>query len=53
VNSANSDFAVQTLDLSRKFGDLKAVDGDFLFLVGWAVAIFAIGVILFQRSMRS
>lgn len=38
--------------LSRGVG-LEAVGSDFLFLVGWAVAIFAIGVILFQRSMRS
>jgi ABC-2 type transport system permease protein len=32
---------------------LEAVGSDFLFLVGWAVAIFAIGVVLFRRSMRS
>jgi len=32
---------------------LEAVGSDFLFLVGWAVVIFAIGVILFRRSMRS
>jgi ABC-2 type transport system permease protein len=32
---------------------LEAVGTDFLFLVGWAVVIFAIGVILFRRSMRS
>jgi ABC-2 type transport system permease protein len=32
---------------------LEAVGTDFLFLVGWAVAIFAIGVVLFRRSMRS
>ena len=32
---------------------LEAISTDFLFLVGWAVAIFAIGIILFRRSMRS
>jgi len=32
---------------------LEAVSYDLLFLVGWAVVIFAIGVILFRRSMRS
>ena len=32
---------------------LEAISGDLLFLVGWAVVIFAIGVILFRRSMRS
>jgi len=32
---------------------LEAVRDDFLFLLGWAVVIFAIGVILFRRSMRS
>lgn len=32
---------------------LEAVGSDFLFLVGWAVVIFAIGVVLFRRSMRS
>ncbi|GAI46002.1 unnamed protein product, partial [marine sediment metagenome] len=32
---------------------LEAVSSDLLFLVGWAVGIFAIGVILFRRSMRS
>jgi len=32
---------------------LEAVGTDLLFLVGWAVAIFAIGIILFRRSMRS
>jgi ABC-2 type transport system permease protein len=32
---------------------LEAISFDFLFLVGWAVAIFALGVILFRRSMRS
>jgi ABC-2 type transport system permease protein len=32
---------------------LEAIGGDLLFLVGWAVIIFAIGVILFRRSMRS
>ncbi len=32
---------------------LGAISNDLLFLVGWAVVIFAIGVILFRRSMRS
>ena len=32
---------------------LEALSGDLLFLTGWAVVIFAIGVILFRRSMRS
>lgn len=32
---------------------LEAISNDLLFLVGWAIAIFAIGVILFRRSMRS
>ncbi len=32
---------------------LEAISYDFLFLIGWAVVIFAIGIILFQRSMRS
>jgi len=32
---------------------LEAISYDFLFLVGWAVAIFVIGVMLFRRSMRS
>ncbi len=32
---------------------LEAISSDVLFLVGWAVGIFAIGVILFRRSMRS
>jgi len=32
---------------------LEAISSDVLFLVGWAVVIFAIGIILFRRSMRS
>lgn len=32
---------------------LEAISYDFFFLVGWAMAIFVIGVILFRRSMRS
>jgi ABC-2 type transport system permease protein len=32
---------------------LEAINSDFLFLIGWAVVIFAIGIILFRRSMRS
>jgi len=38
--------------LTRGVG-LEAVSGDLLFLVGWAVVIFSIGIILFRRSMRS
>ena len=32
---------------------LEAISSDLMFLVGWAVVIFAIGIILFRRSMRS
>lgn len=32
---------------------LEAINTDMLFLVGWAVVVFLIGVILFRRSMRS
>jgi len=32
---------------------IEAISTDFLFLVGWAVVIFVIGIILFRRSMRS
>ena len=32
---------------------LEAISNDLLFLAGWAVGIFAIGIILFRRSMRS
>jgi ABC-2 type transport system permease protein len=32
---------------------LEAISYDFFFLVGWAVAIFVIGVTLFRRNMRS
>jgi len=32
---------------------LEVISNDLLFLVGWAVAIFALGIILFRRSMRS
>jgi len=38
--------------LTRGVG-LEAVGNDFLFLVGWTVVIFIIGVILFRRSMQS
>ncbi len=31
----------------------EAISGDFFFLVGWAVAVFIIGTILFSRTMRS
>jgi len=46
-----------TIDASRAIlirgVGLEAVSSDLLFLVGWAVVIFAIGIILFRRSMRS
>jgi ABC-2 type transport system permease protein len=46
-----------TIDASRAIlirgVGLEAVSYDFFFLVGWAVAIFALGVTLFRRSMRS
>ena len=32
---------------------LEAIGIDLLFLLGWAVVVFLIGVILFRRSMRS
>jgi len=32
---------------------IEVVSSDVLFLAGWAVGVFAIGVILFRRSMRS
>jgi ABC-2 type transport system permease protein len=32
---------------------MEAINSDFFFLIGWAVVIFAIGIILFRRSMRS
>jgi ABC-2 type transport system permease protein len=32
---------------------VEVISSDLLFLTGWAVLIFAIGVILFRRSMRS
>ncbi len=32
---------------------LEALNSDLLFLAGWAVVIFIIGVILFRRNMRS
>ncbi|MBA7714773.1 Linearmycin resistance permease protein LnrN [subsurface metagenome] len=46
-----------TIDASRavliRGVGVEAISSDLLFLVGWAVVIFAIGVILFRRSMRS
>jgi ABC-2 type transport system permease protein len=46
-----------TIDASRAIlirgVGLEAVSYDFFFLVGWAVAIFIIGVTLFRRNMRS
>ncbi len=38
--------------LTRGVG-LEAISNDFLFLVGWTVVIFVIGIFLFRRSMRS
>ena len=38
--------------LTRGVG-LEVIVFDFLFLIGWAVVIFAIGIILFRRTMRS
>ncbi len=38
--------------LTRGVG-IEAIGTDFIFLVGWAVVIFAIGVFLFRRTMRS
>jgi ABC-2 type transport system permease protein len=32
---------------------LEAISGDVLFLVGWAIGIFILGIILFGRTMRS
>ena len=32
---------------------MEAISSDLLFLIGWTVVIFFIGVILFRRSMRS
>lgn len=32
---------------------LEAVGYDIIFLAGWAVAIFALGIVLFRRNMRS
>jgi ABC-2 type transport system permease protein len=32
---------------------MEAINSDFLFLIGWAVVVFAIGIILFRRNMRS
>ena len=46
-----------TIDASRgvliRGVGMEAISSDLLFLVGWAVVIFFIGVILFRRSMRS
>ncbi len=38
--------------LTRGVG-IEAISTDFIFLVGWAVVIFVIGVFLFRRTMRS
>jgi ABC-2 type transport system permease protein len=32
---------------------MEAITGDFWFLVGWAVVIFAFGILLFRRTMRT
>jgi ABC-2 type transport system permease protein len=32
---------------------IEGVTTDFLFLVGWAVIVFLLGIILFRRTMRS
>lgn len=32
---------------------LEAISGDLLFLVAWAIGIFALGIVLFSRTMRS
>jgi ABC-2 type transport system permease protein len=32
---------------------IEAISTDFVFLVGWAVVIFVIGIFLFRRTMRS
>jgi ABC-2 type transport system permease protein len=32
---------------------IEGVTTDFLFLVGWAVVVFLLGIILFRRTMRS
>ena len=46
-----------TIDASRgvliRGVGTEAISGDLLFLVGWTLVIFIIGVILFRRSMRS
>jgi len=46
-----------TIDASRgvliRGVGLEAISSDLLFLVGWTVVIFVIGVFLFRRSMRS
>jgi ABC-2 type transport system permease protein len=38
--------------LTRGVG-MEAINTDLLFLVGWAVVVFLIGVFLFRRSMRT
>jgi ABC-2 type transport system permease protein len=56
-NVANAFPYAHAIDASRgvliRGVGLEAVGTDLLFLIGWAVVIFAIGVILFRRSMRS
>jgi len=38
--------------LTRGVG-IEAIGTDFIFLVGWAVVIFVVGIFLFRRTMRS
>jgi ABC-2 type transport system permease protein len=38
--------------LTRGVG-MEAINYDFLFLVGWTVAVFVAGIVLFRRTMRS
>jgi ABC-2 type transport system permease protein len=46
-----------TIDASRgvliRGVGIEAINSDMLFLIGWAVLVFLIGVVLFRRSMRS
>lgn len=38
-------------EIINRAGGWEAVGGDFLFILGWTVAAFALGVILFRRQM--
>jgi ABC-2 type transport system permease protein len=47
---------IHALDASRSIingGSFSAVIPDLYWLIGWAVALFAAGVILFRRTMAS